>query len=121
MRTHETDRIGAKTLEAWIACGDTVVIDVREPAEFAREHIIGARLMPLSSLDATQLPRDKRIVLCCASGSRAQAAARRLRLPSLVRLEGGLFAWKAYGLPTIKAQREKMRPSRLFAASAQAA
>ena len=95
-------RVDAKTLQAWLASGDTVLIDVREPMEYAREHIAGARLMSLCALDPAQLPRGKRIVLCCASGNRSQAAARRLGLPGLVQLTGGLFAWKAYGLPTVK-------------------
>ena len=94
--------IDPQTLRAWLACGDTVLIDVREDAEHAREHIAGARLMPLCKLDAAQLPKDKRIVLCCASGNRSRTAARRLALPGLAHLQGGLFAWKAYGFPTVK-------------------
>lgn len=108
MRSTSLLRIDAHTLQGWLACGDTVLIDVREPAEYAREHIIEARLIPLCTLDAARLPTDKRIVLCCASGNRSQTAAKLLALPGLAHLEGGLFAWKAHGLPTVK--KQAMRP-----------
>jgi rhodanese-related sulfurtransferase len=121
MASGAAPRIDSKTLQAWLACGDTVVIDVREPGEYAREHIVGAQLMPLCTVDAAQLPRGKRIVLCCASGNRSQTAARRLALPGIVQLEGGLFAWKAYGLPTVKKHRPGPGLHRRFDASAQAA
>ena len=105
LRPGAVGRIDCKTLQAWLACGDTLLIDVREPLEYAREHIVGAELMSLCTLEAAQLPRGKRIVLCCASGNRSQTAARRLGLAAIVHLEGGLFAWKAYGLPTVKKHR----------------
>jgi rhodanese-related sulfurtransferase len=114
-------RIDSKTLEAWLACGDTALIDVREPGEYAREHIPGAQLIPLCTIDRAQLPKGKRIVLCCASGSRSQAAVRRLTLPGLVDLEGGLFAWKAHGLPTVKKHRPGPGLFRRFDAPAHAA
>ena len=94
-------RIHAETLQAWLAEADTVLIDVREHTEFALEHIRGARLMPLWRLDASALPKGKRIVLCCASGNRSQTAARRLDIDGLAHLEGGLAAWKAAGLPMV--------------------
>lgn len=87
------------TLHAWLAAGDTLVVDVREPREYEREHIAGALLMPLSRLAPHSLPSDKRIVLCCAMGCRSKTAARRLGLPGLAHLEGGMDAWLAAGLP----------------------
>ena len=103
-------RIDPATLQAWLACGDTVLVDVREATEHAREHISGARLMLLYKLDPSALPRDKRIVLCCASGNRSQTAARRLSLEGLAHLEGGLDAWKAAGLPTVQKQPLRRSP-----------
>lgn len=102
-------RIDPATLKTWLACGDTVLIDVREPAEFARGHIAGARLMPLSSLRASDLPQDKRIVLCCAAGCRSQTAARRLGLAGLAHLEGGVSAWISAGYAI--AGKEPARPA----------
>jgi rhodanese-related sulfurtransferase len=98
-------RIDPTTLSAWLARGDTVLIDVRKIAEFDREHIPGARSMPLASLDVSALPAEKRIVLCCAAGCRSQTAARRLGLSGLAHLEGGLAAWKAAGFATVTKQQ----------------
>jgi rhodanese-related sulfurtransferase len=97
-------RIQPETLQAWLTEADTMLIDVREHTEYALEHIRGAQLMPLWRLDASALPRGKRIVLCCASGNRSQTAARRLGFEGIAHLEGGLAAWRAAGLPTVHRQ-----------------
>jgi len=38
-------------VQRWMTSGEAVLIDVREPDEFAREHIPGAMLVPLSRFD----------------------------------------------------------------------
>ncbi|MCP5327033.1 MAG: rhodanese-like domain-containing protein [Steroidobacteraceae bacterium] len=89
-----------------LAQGEILLIDVREPAEFAVERIPGALLLPLSTFDATLLPADgpRRVVFHCAGGKRSLTAAER-RLAagaaSATHLGGGLQAWKAAGLPLI--------------------
>ena len=112
-------RIDPATLQAWLASGDTVLVDVREAAEYAREHISGAGLMPLYKLDPSILPRDKRIVLCCASGNRSQTAARRLPFEDVAHLEGGLEAWKAAGFPTVQKQPSRRGAMSRFGPQAQ--
>jgi rhodanese-related sulfurtransferase len=83
-----------------------VLVDVREPAEFASERIAGALLYPLSTFDATQLPDDgpRRIVFHCGSGKRSLTAAEH-RLAAgqthAAHMRGGISAWKAAGLPVI--------------------
>ena len=109
MSKHALKCIDPATLRAWLAMGDTVLVDVREAAEHARERIAGARLMPLSKLDPAALPGGKRVVLCCASGCRSRTAARRLGLEGLAHLEGGLSAWIEAGMPTVS--NEMLRPS----------
>jgi rhodanese-related sulfurtransferase len=84
-----------------------VLVDVREPDEYAVERIHGALLYPLSSFDAEHLPtEDERpIVLHCAGGMRSLSAAnRRLAagIKAATHMKGGINAWKAAGLPTIK-------------------
>ena len=82
---------------------EALLIDVREPGEFAREHIAGAQSLPLSALDASRLPRDRKIVLCCQSGARASRALAQLEaagLHDVARLDGGLGGWKAAHLTT---------------------
>jgi rhodanese-related sulfurtransferase len=95
--------IDPATLSAWLRAGDTVLIDVRERTEHEREHIAGSRLMPLSELDVLSLPRDGRIVLYCAAGCRSRTAARRLGREGLAQLDGGIAAWIAAGLTTVRA------------------
>jgi len=98
-----------KTTQQQLAASQLILLDVREKSEFAREHIAGARLMPLSNfcaqLDAAQLPRDKGIVLCCASGQRSQSALRKMAAAgytNIAHIDGGLAAWKAGGLPVVE-------------------
>ena len=98
-----------QTAQQQLAANQLVLLDVREEPEFAREHIAGARLMPLShfsaQLNAAQLPRDKPIVLCCASGQRSQSALRKLAAAgytNIAHIDGGLAAWKTGGLPLVE-------------------
>ncbi|MBM3270887.1 MAG: rhodanese-like domain-containing protein [Candidatus Sericytochromatia bacterium] len=70
----------AKEVEALLAAGATVV-DVRTPAEFRQRAYPGAINIPLSDLPArlAEIPRDRPVVLYCASGARSGAAAGILR------------------------------------------
>jgi NADPH-dependent 2,4-dienoyl-CoA reductase/sulfur reductase-like enzyme/rhodanese-related sulfurtransferase len=57
---------------------DALLVDVREPEEFARGHMPKAINLPLSQLRSryVELPKDHDIWLCCAVGQRAYYAAR---------------------------------------------
>lgn len=59
---------------------DALVIDVREPGEFAGERLAGSVNIPLSRLEAeaARLPKDKPVVVLCRSGRRSEEASRRL-------------------------------------------
>jgi rhodanese-related sulfurtransferase len=81
------------------------LVDVREPVEYAEEHIGHARLIPLGELErrAGEIPAEQPVVLMCRSGKRgAQAAARleSLGFSDVRNLEGGILSWKAAGKPT---------------------
>ena len=93
-------------VQAAMADRKIVLIDVREPAEFAAERIHGALLFPLSTFDPAALPSDidRTVVFHCGSGKRSADAIERCRragLPHDVHMDGGLMAWKAAKLPTI--------------------
>ena len=86
-----------------------VVVDVCSADEYAREHVKGARNIPLPELqdklsDAVknkQLP----LVLVCASGmrsSRAVGVAQKLGYEKAFSLTGGLKAWRDAELPVSK-------------------
>ncbi len=57
---------------------DSMVLDVRSPAEFQMGHVEGAVLLPLSALMEGATPpgagRDTPIVVYCASGGRSGMA-----------------------------------------------
>lgn len=57
-----------------------VLVDVREPGEFAGERLPGSVNVPLSRLEAEagRLPRGKPLIVVCRSGRRSEEAARRL-------------------------------------------
>ena len=86
--------------------GTILLIDVREPAEYASERIPGAFLYPLSTFDAAAIPLDasRRVVFHCGSGKRSLAAAEKCLAAGHRHAEhmgGGIAAWKAAGLPVV--------------------
>lgn len=106
-----------------LAEGRAVLIDIREPDEFARRHTKGALSRPLSTLDARGLglPDAREVIFTCRSGMRTGANGERL-LAACGRaahvLEGGLDAWDGAGLPVEvdrKAPLEMMRQVQIAA------
>lgn len=102
----KTKDLTPQQVKAALDAQDVVLIDVREPAEFAAERIQGAVNVPLSNFDPTALPAagDKTIILQCAGGKRSAMAVDQCRKASQAvdtHLAGGLMAWKAAGLPTV--------------------
>lgn len=97
--------IDPRSLESRLAAGSAVLVDIREPDEHAREHITGARLLPLSRLEHSDLAAlaDQIVVFHCKSGNRTAANAGRLRVircREAYQLANGIEGWKAAGLPT---------------------
>jgi sulfur-carrier protein adenylyltransferase/sulfurtransferase len=89
------EALDAATAAAW---DDASFVDVREPEEYARGHIPGALLRPLSTLRQAPdaLPPAPRYVLYCATGPRSVVAARLLAergIGRLAYLHGGIAAW----------------------------
>jgi rhodanese-related sulfurtransferase len=81
-----------------------LVVDIREPDEYAREHIPHAISRPVSGLTQGTLDIDKasQIIFHCKSGGRTRSNAARLASAASCEafmLEGGLDAWKRAGLP----------------------
>lgn len=90
-----------------MARGEIILIDVREPNEYAVERIHGALLYPLSTFDPAGLPDEvgKQVVLQCGSGKRSEMALNKAVAAGVkVRshMGGGIMAWKAAGLPVVK-------------------
>lgn len=77
-----------------------VIVDIREPGEFAREHIAGAKNAPLSTIGGTQAHIAGDIVVYhCKSGMRTKANAHKLPADTCEAyiLEGGIDSWKGAG------------------------
>lgn len=93
-------------VQAWLSAGEILLVDVREPNEYAYERIHGALLYPLSTFDPRALPVEgRKLVLHCGSGKRSLMAAHKLQAAGhghLTHLAGGIQAWKAAGLPVIR-------------------
>lgn len=88
---------------------DALVLDVREPAEYAKGHILGAKNAPLAELErrVAEFARFKSrpVIVLCESGNRATNAIGILRrggFASVYNLAGGLAAWQQAGLPVAK-------------------
>ncbi|RYG74957.1 rhodanese-like domain-containing protein [Lentibacillus lipolyticus] len=74
------------------------LIDVREPNEFKKGHILGARNIPLTQLKQrlVELRKDKPVYLYCQSGTRSARAAQLLHkkgYEDLNQLKGGFKKW----------------------------
>jgi len=82
-----------------------VVIDVREPDEFARGKIPGAYTIPRGVLEMQldgRLPLESTVVLYCGGGARSALACRSLAemgYDKVENLQGGWHAWVNSGLP----------------------
>jgi sulfur-carrier protein adenylyltransferase/sulfurtransferase len=87
-----------------------VLIDVREPDEFARGKIPGAYTIPRGVLEMQvdgRLPREAPVVLYCGGGGRSALAAKSLAdmgFENVVNLQGGWQAWTNSGLPVEQPQ-----------------
>jgi len=85
-----------------------LVLDVRSPREWKDGHLAESVNIPLSRLGETlaQIPRNRRIIVHCASGYRSSIAASLLRLEGLMDVNdvvGGISGWQAAQMPILRA------------------
>lgn len=94
-----------------VAAGTAVIVDVREPSEWAETGVAApATLLPKSEFDAGQIGEwkdflahlgDKEVILYCRSGRRSGAVANALAEKGYKVANAGSFKdWQAAGLPT---------------------
>jgi rhodanese-related sulfurtransferase len=92
----------------------SLLLDVREPAEFEKGHIPGAVLAPRGMLEWYADPttpyakpelttkRDARMIVACASGGRSMLASETLKkmgYTNVVNMAGGFNEWSKQGFP----------------------
>ena len=94
----------------------TLILDVREPAEWAAGHIPGALHVPRGMLEAKAdleyanrepalADRTTAIIIHCASGARSALAAdvlQQMGFENVCSMAGGFTTWSQAGLPTEK-------------------
>jgi rhodanese-related sulfurtransferase len=88
---------------------DALVLDVREPAEYAKGHVLGSKNVPLGDFERRAGEFDKHkakpVIVVCESGSRSARAIESLHTRGFARvfnLSGGFGAWQQAGLPVEK-------------------
>jgi hydroxyacylglutathione hydrolase len=102
-----TERISAPEIaEELAAAQPPLVLDVRNPREWATKHIKDSVNVPLNHLQERidEIPRDRRVAVHCAGGYRSSIAASILQqygVTNLTEIAGGLAAWEAAKLPVV--------------------
>jgi len=88
---------------------DAVVIDVREPAEYASGHIASARNVPEAQIGSRMKELEKfkarPVIVSCNTGNRsliASATLRRTGFTEAFSLKGGITAWRQASMPLEK-------------------
>jgi rhodanese-related sulfurtransferase len=81
-----------------------LIVDVREPDEVAQVRVAGATLVPMSGFteQAAELPKDRPLLILCASGARSAAVTGyllRSGWSDVANIDGGIKAWERAGLP----------------------
>ncbi|HEY2811855.1 MAG TPA: rhodanese-like domain-containing protein [Acidimicrobiales bacterium] len=80
-----------------------VLIDVRNPDEFERFRVPGARLIPLPDVPERieEIPSDQTVYVICATGNRSKRAVEFLNAQGhdTVNVAGGSQAWAEAGHP----------------------
>lgn len=89
-----------------------LLVDVREPDEYAAGHAPGSVLIPVGQLNQRLKELDghqnKPVVLICRSGRRSVAAAEILQKAGFGEVRnvvGGMLAWEKAGLPVVQPAR----------------
>jgi rhodanese-related sulfurtransferase len=100
----EADR---RRRDAGGSAGAPLIVDVREPNEFADVRLEGVALVPMSTFATRfeELPRDRPLLLMCAAGSRSAAATAHLLRngwTDVTNVAGGITEWERAGLPVLR-------------------
>lgn len=97
-------RLTPQAVNERLNTGELKIVDVREPWEYARDHIPSASLTPLGQIIAR--PQESitadNVVFVCEVGQRSAVAAELAAaagMQHVFNLEGGMQAWRNAGLP----------------------
>lgn len=83
----------------------SLVVDVREPAEYVTGHVPGALLLPVGEVEARrrELPQSRPVYVICATGNRSRRVTEALRDQGYDArsVRGGTSAWVQGGHPVV--------------------
>lgn len=89
--------------------GKALIVDVRDPADFAAGHVRDAINIPAKDLPnrmaELEKHKSKSVIVVCQNGVQSSRAATQLGkagFAEVFSLNGGLAAWQAQGLPVVK-------------------
>lgn len=105
MSATTVENVSTEDLKRGLADGSILLVDVREPHEYAAGRIPGAILNPLQSFDPEALPKapGKRVVFSCRSGKRSLRALELAhaagRTDIVAHYPGGMLGWQEAGEP----------------------
>lgn len=101
--------VDVKQAQNMVVHQGALLLDVREPAEYAAIHAPNAKLIPLGEVEQhlTELEayKDRPIAVICRSGRRSARAVAKLQeagFTQVSNVQGGIQAWEQAGLEVIK-------------------
>lgn len=101
------DQVSPQDAVMLINRDNAVVVDIRPKEQFSKGHIIDAMNVPLADLAPEKLKKVKNrpLIIVCEAGHQSAAAVKKLEnWPArIVRLKGGIAAWRTENLPTKRA------------------
>lgn len=102
------DGVSVKQAQAMTQQG-ALLLDVREPEEYAAIHAPNAKLIPLGDLTARMSEideyRDKPVVVMCRTGRRSAKAVEELKdagFSQVSNMKGGITAWEKDGMDVVR-------------------
>ncbi|WP_186668237.1 sulfurtransferase TusA family protein [Sporosarcina sp. BP05] len=83
---------------------EVLVLDVRESAEYAFNHIPGAKSLPLGNLESElgNLDKETEIYVVCRTGSRSDVASRKLAEAGFIKVKNVIPGMSEWNGPTEK-------------------
>ena len=103
----QTKQPKAEIIQSELQNNTALLIDVREPDEFAADHAENAKNIPLGDIEAgklTEATKTVKVYVYCRSGKRAGVAKTALDKQGYTNVEnlGGLSDWREIGGRTAK-------------------
>lgn len=103
----QTKQPKAEIVQSELQNNTALLIDVREPDEFAADHAENAKNIPLGDIEAgklTEATKTVKVYVYCRSGKRAGVAKTALEKQGYTNVEnlGGLSDWREIGGRTAK-------------------